>query len=472
LNLFNIKLKKKSTKLKIDSVNYASKPKHYPPANKEWFNSIYLYNYDIVKLLPVIHKRVHKLVKSYFNLYSRKLENKKIRSRRSRIKMKRQSTNRMLVSKPELKHTNDKVIVNSYVYNRQNKNYINKCRILATIDQIDQSTDNNLKIRKIKIKSLILRSKIHKQKDKVCKTLNFNMLTHKHNNNNYENKFTQRALINKQLVYKEFIVDKELYYLKSYVIKSFHIERLSVYFEKLISFNNSKFEKKYLLPFTNVVEKVLNKKTEFNFVNLKYLYLDSYIFSEALVTKLKNRKNKLLRVLKKSLLMFKIPRMDRLIVYIEMYNRKKVLQNVTINNVNETLLSRVKNEKKINTSFMLESYIYDSKEEPLKEKMSNYYPSDYYSYYMTNIVISDVKNKNVSGIRLEAAGRLTRRYTAARSVFKIKYKGNIRNMDSSYKGLSCIVLRGYEKANLQYTKATSKLRIGSFSLKGWISSSS
>ena len=78
-----------------------------------------------------------KLIKSYFNLYSRKLE-KKVISRRLRIRVRRLSTNRMLVSRPEIKHTNDKVIITLYVYNRQEKYYLNKINSMATIDQIDK----------------------------------------------------------------------------------------------------------------------------------------------------------------------------------------------------------------------------------------------------------------------------------------------------------------------------------------------
>ena len=63
----------------------------------------------------------------------------------------------------------------------------------------------------------------------------------------------------------------------------------------------------------------------------------------------------------------------------------------------------------------------------------------------------------MTGFRLEAKGRLTRRYTASRSVTKIRYKGNLLNIDSSYKGLSTIILKGNLKSNLQYTKSNLKL---------------
>jgi hypothetical protein len=81
-------------------------------------------------------------------------------------------------------------------------------------------------------------------------------------------------------------------------------------------------------------------------------------------------------------------------------------------------------------------------------------------------IISNLKYKYIAGFRLEAKGRLTRRYTASRSVLKIKYKGNLLDLSSSHKGLSTVLLKGNLKSNLQYTKLKSRSRIGSFGIKG------
>ena len=84
-------------------------------------------------------------------------------------------------------------------------------------------------------------------------------------------------------------------------------------------------------------------------------------------------------------------------------------------------------------------------------------------------VLDSIKYKTVFGVRLEAAGRLSKRLIASRSVFKLKYKGNLKNIDSSYKGISSVILKGNTKSNIQYTKISSKTRNGSFGLKGWVS---
>jgi len=82
--------------------------------------------------------------------------------------------------------------------------------------------------------------------------------------------------------------------------------------------------------------------------------------------------------------------------------------------------------------------------------------------YLRNIIINNLKYKHTTGFRLEAKGRLSKRFTASRSVFKLKYKGNLLNLDSSFRGISSIIL----KSNIQYTKLKSKTRIGSFGIKG------
>lgn len=266
-------------------------------------------------------------------------------------------------------------------------------------------------------------------------------------------------------------ISNEISYLKQYVIKCLRKEIFSIYFKQLISFNKSKFEDRYLLPITSLVERAYNKRAEFNFVNLKYLYLNSHIFSETLVTKLRNRKNVLLRVLDASLLMFKLPLVDKLADYEEIYNRKRKPQNVKIDDVvsNSSYLEKSGELSDDDALNLLLSKVYSDSSTSKLQDFNMYRPKGLkhfnYPLHVINTIVNGVRNKYVSGIRLEAAGRLTRRNTAERSVFKLRYKGNIKNMDSSYKGLSTVLLRGYAKSSIQYTKIKSKLRIGTFALK-------
>ncbi len=449
LKIFN-KLKKKNynvyRNIPKKSNNKVDITRHYPPANKEWFNSIYAYNKNTIKLLPTMDKVILRFLKSYFNLYSRKLENK-VRFIKTRIRFRRLSTNRILISKAELKHTSDKVIITLYIYNRQKKYYLNKLKRISTLDLLKKKSFK-YKLYTIRKKGLKIIKKVMQQK-KI-------LFIKPNNKNNYENNYNY-----------------ENKYLKIFFLKCLYKEILSLYFYQILSLNESKFKHNYILPLTNLIETFYNKKVDFNLVNLKYLYLNSYILTETIVTKLKNRKNRLIRVLKNALLKFRLPAIDasyRLAMFDEMYNKKKKLQNLRVRDFfNNNNNNNKKNKAKINDDpldFMLYTEKLFFKNKNLQWlKNHNDMVKD-----VTNTVLSFIKHKSVSGIRLEGAGRLTRRNIAAKSIFKVRYIGNLRNIDSSIKKLSSVFLRGHAKSNLQHTKLKSKIRMGSFGIKGWVSS--
>ena len=438
LNLLKLKKNKqishdnKAVKL-INNGNEKSDIRHYPPANKEWFNSIYAYNKDTIKLLPSADKVILKLIKSYFNLYSKKLESK-IKSRRLATRLRKLSTNRILISRPELKHSSDKITITIYLYNRQKTYLLNKIANIRLSEEI-------LKNVKEKVKKIMLRISEEKKifmktpfiSDKAERVVKENIFT------TYENSF-----------------------LKNLVSKSLDKEILHLSFKQILYFNKSKFNNTYLTAFTKLIKTVYKKNIDLNLVNLKYLHLNSYIFTETLVTKLKNKKNRLLRVLTASLSKFKVPVENKLATYDDIYNRSKTKQNLMLKNLYLEKIDSIdilqEMLKKLSKNNLLD------KKKLEKESFSNIEKEE-----LTKTVFNSIKYKSVSGLRIEAAGRLTRRNTAARSVFKLRYKGNIRDMNSSYKGLSSVILRGYAKSNVQYTKLKSKLRIGSYGIKGWVS---
>jgi hypothetical protein len=97
-------------------------------------------------------------------MYNKKLEYK-IRQRRIRIRKRKLSTHRIFVSKGEFKHTNNLVIINIYIYNRQKLNYLYKIRkkkiqkkkrkIKVIIDEKEKKI-NNLK-EKLLNKNILLK---------------------------------------------------------------------------------------------------------------------------------------------------------------------------------------------------------------------------------------------------------------------------------------------------------------------------
>lgn len=373
--------------------------------------------------MPFIDKMIIRLIKSYFNLFNPKYE-KKVNFINKGIKLRRLSINRIFVSKAELKHTNSKIIITIYIYNRQKKYLFNKIKKMDTIVQLN----NTNFIKKIKLESISIIEQVKKEKKLLSEIFE---LKNYENFNGYEEKL-----------------------LEDFLMKSLEKEMLKVYYENLLYLNRSKFENTTLLKFNNLISQFYKKKVEFNIVNLEYLYLNSDILSESIVIKLRKRSNRLLRVLKSSLNMVRLPFINKLSVSNNL-NKVKYDKTLSLNNIqNLNALLHIFFKKYQNMDefdrLLQEIFPFFSKKEEDVQKS----------------VLNTIKHKSISGIRLEAKGRLTRRLTAARSVFKLKYKGSLKNIDSSYKGLSSVILRGHVKSNIQYTNINSKTRNGSFGLKG------
>jgi hypothetical protein len=122
-NLFNkkqfvIKSKDYNTN-KISQHNSNNNTKiMYSPSWKEWNNSVYTYNKDYVKLLTYKDKIINLLFKTYSNLTKNLLLDKN-----RRLNSNRFSSNRFFLSKAEMKHTNNNVIITLFIFNK-NKNFV------------------------------------------------------------------------------------------------------------------------------------------------------------------------------------------------------------------------------------------------------------------------------------------------------------------------------------------------------------
>ena len=272
------------------------------------------------------------------------------------MRARRLSTNRILVSRAELKHTNDKVVITLYVYNRQKKYYLNKIKRLAKFNLLENIELKYLiKLIKNKTPNLFYRKKVKLSLIiKLVKKFSQAVVNlRKKRNNITEQSLTivSKVIKHKNILFKTLNWDNyqfksyENQYLKNFFLKTLKKEMLTIYLRQIISINKFKFEKFYILPLISLINKVYNKKVEFNLVNLKYFHLNSDIFTETIVTKLKNRKNRLLRVLRASLLMFKLPILNNLEIFNDIYNRKKKMQNLKVNDlVHDPLI--LKNKKK------------------------------------------------------------------------------------------------------------------------------
>jgi hypothetical protein len=491
-NIQNIKpfifTKKINNRYKVIPLNIITNTlgpvRYFPYTTKEWFNSVYAFNINSIKNLSVTDKNLIKLIKSYFNFYFSK---KVLNYKRLVTRIRRLAINRIFVSKAELKHTSSKVIITLHVYNEERRVLVRKIKRLEAIlfplyykamySQVNNkpfSIEEKLDITKIQESNISLINWLYELKSNLVQQIKLE------ENNVFSTKMIKEKRLrienlNKDLISLINIIIicendpiSYIYYDKLYkdFIRITQLDKeinIIAYYKLLLSLNKSKFENIFLSKLKPLISKLYNKEVEFNIINLKTLYLNSDIFTEVISLKLKNRDNKLLRVLKSSLSMIKLSKVNKVREQYSKNNKKELwinkINNLNINSINNNC------NKDILNQFLLDLF-HNSSNTISSENNKN----DVNNNLLSNFVLNSLKYKNMAGARLETKGRLTRRFTASRSVFKIKWKGSLKNIDSSYKGLSSVMLRGHVKSNIQYSSINSKTRNGAFGLKGWVSS--
>lgn len=232
-------------------------------------------------------------------------------------------------------------------------------------------------------------------------------------------------------------------------IKNLKRKKLIIYYKQIFEINKLKFQEGFLIKLKNIISKLYKKNVKFNIIDLKYPHLDSNILTQIVCLKAKRRKYRIRYILRRRALKKRKIRMKKPKVFL--YLNKNMKLN-SIKNIYVSKISKKTKKKKI--------------KDILNKNINKYYKNE---DIIENIVFSSLKNKFIKGIRMEAAGRLTKRLVASRSVYKHLQIGSIRNFKSSYTGLYGYLLRGHADSSTQYTKLESKNRNGSFGLKGWIS---
>jgi hypothetical protein len=426
LSIFNKFIKNNSKLIPFNvKFNYTGKARYFPPYSKEWKNSIYVFNFNNLKNLPLYNININTLIKNYFNLY---FNHKFINNKFISPKIKRLSLNNIFVSKAEIKHNNSKATITIYTYNRE---------------------------------KLILMKKI-----KMIKKIFYKKILH-------------LLYSNEKLNPRKFVVNSTDLRLKT-ILTLLHKELILFRRFKLkLSLNKYKFEEKFLYKLSKLISKFYNKKVEFNLINMKSVILNSDFFTKILSLKLQDRKANILRLMNIILNKVKFPEVNRV------REKSRVVKSVNLDLISNKYLNTNLNSI-IPTSTILGKYKLDSifnnfyynlmleQNTPLQSKgllqkstLNSKEEPDFGKIY--EIIFNSIKYKNMGGIRLEAKGRLTKRYRADRALFKVKWKGGLKNIDSSYKGLSSVNLRGFIRPNVEYSIHTSKRRIGAFAVKGWTS---
>ena len=430
--------------------NDVGKTKYLPPVAKEWKNSVYNYNSNNTINYPVYDLNINSLIKSYFNLY---FNHKYIEHKYISPKNKCKSLNKIFVSKAEIKHTNTKAIITIYIYNRE------KLTLLSRISRFKNIFD--LFIRMLKIKDELV-----KFISSPCIISNPNLVNNSNilwrlANYKLRDEYKKR---NKMLLYtrmKRFVKDfsKLLSTIRRYRLR--------------LSLNKYKLEEQFLYKLSILISKYYSKKVEFNIVNLKSIAFNVDIFTEILTTKIKKEKSSSIFIMNDLLSKIVLPKVNTII------ERGRLEKNVDIElvenmfkNLNVSSIINDNNLSKDNLNKLLFDLYYNRTFEKESRLNEDVFIDNAYHLKLRDIIMDNVKYKNMGGARLIVKGRLTKRNRADRAIHKLKWKGGLKNIDSAFKGLSTVVYRGYLDSNVEKSILISKRKIGSFAVKTWLAGKS
>jgi len=257
-------------------------------------------------------------------------------------------------------------------------------------------------------------------------------------------------LYNNLILYNKLLFKLNKFIVKYYKYNNIYMHVLYKY--ELIKLGiilyKNRFSIKNLLYLNSILSNLYNKKVELNIINLKYLYLDGNILAISVAKKLKYKRIYVLGIIRLALNLSKKSYVNN---YYNHLINKNDIDNILISKNFELFYNNYNNNNNnrlLNTDVIDKPYRYNSR-----------------------IIFYYLNNKIVSGIKIQSAGRLTKRLIASRSMIKTDQIGNLKNNKSSLKGLSTIMLKGYVKSNLQYININSYKRIGSYGIKSWISNS-
>lgn len=405
------------------------KIKYLPPVSKEWNNTSYFFDKNKTKNTPQKTILVNRIIKYFFNLH---FKNKFIHYKSIFSKKRRSFLRKIYVSNIEIKYSPNKAIITLYTLNPEKyilqKKYL-KAKMLL----------NKIKNKMPKI--FIYFFKLFK--DSKIKSLN------------KMNKYCQLEFLNSFIhFYNPFFKS----YLKNILKNKIDLIRKDIYLYKL---NKFKFDKAYFLHKLNsLLLKIFNIKIEYNIINTKYYIYNTDIFTNALSKKLEKKKFSLIKGMNTIVNRIKLPKINAIV---ERANVKKFKDlNLLENKYRDVNLVSILNKENLNKFFMnTYNNLYFLKRSKYTKNLNN--------TNIQNKIFNNINYKNMGGIKLEVKGRISRRLTAQKTLYKLRLKGGLRNIDSSFKGLSSVLLKGYSNPNISYSMFKSKRPVGAFAIKGWIS---
>jgi hypothetical protein len=183
-----------------------------------------------------------------------------------------------------------------------------------------------------------------------------------------------------------------------------------------LSLNKYKFEDKLLYKLNQYISKYYGKKVEFNIVNIKSIAYNADIFTQILTTKVRKERANPIFHMNALLGKVKFPRISTIV------ERSKRIKNVD----NQFLGNKYKNLN-ISSIINTESYFKDNLNILLNKiytdtsfNQENISSNENSYLRIRDIVLDNIKYKNLRGVKLAVKGRLTRRNRADRALYKLK----------------------------------------------------
>jgi hypothetical protein len=488
------------------------------PSVKEWPNSVYSFNKNLMYETTIKDKLVSYTINNYFNSVSK---GKKIK--KSWLKL-----NRIFISIPQIKHSISKINIGIYSYNKQ-KLYIIKILkrlsliflnkeniILKELDSHNLVLKNNYsnntytdylsnyflsnKLIRILWKKSWLRKKRH-----IIRKIEWGI--EKSNKKSSLNKYNINSKHKLLHLWRYKLEFKSWRFINIFIkntlsMKNFNKKLIIYFFVNLIQIIKPYINDKKSVTLNNII---INKKAELydNYItNIKPIIANNnkLIIINTLRNLILNNTLRDINIYKYfismlylNILKYNINNMLGLInILNKIYNKSvnlniknlkylyldnSILANAIVRKVNDRkkrvlrVMKKVLKLLKIPTN-KKEIVDYNDIKKEIEEPnvfenvTLNYEFNNYINDY-TSEAFDDLNDKYLINLRLHGKGRLTRRLTASRSILKRRNITILKKDNLTKK--SDVKLLGYKYSNIQYLNINSYTRNGSFGLKSWLS---
>ena len=247
-----------------------------------------------------------------------------------------------------------------------------------------------------------------------------------------------------------------------------------------------KFEKTKFLPIlTKLLNKFMNKKIEYNIINLNSIVYSPDIFTKAISLKLRKKKIKLHKYVGYVLGNVRISKDDNVILrknFLKVKKDQYMNKNSFVNKYKNLCLIDVLAKKSFLLPLKLNSRIKNirsNKNKAPKElnnerrevaPLAGLIPRSKSlgtpPHGLSDLIFNKIKYKKLGGVRIRVKGRLSKRYRADRAVYLLKWREGLKDIDSSLKRLSTSNYRGHQPSHVLSSFSAGKRRIGSYGVMG------